>query len=927
MKKKTLFLGLMIASASFFALSSCGSKKNNDADSQKNTATDVETGTPDPVVEQKTVTFETNGGTAVSAVVGEDGKISKPADPTKEATAQYSYTFAGWFKDELFSESFDFDNDVVEESLTLYAKWDETVNKYNVEFVNLDGTSTTQKVEYGQSPTFPTNPTKDAESDDLYTISFTFDGWYDSNNVKYTSTSTIEGDVVLQPKFSIKNITLNKTIKSAYVDVTSLVNNNHLNDVIVNAYYDIASFYSYNAKSGNIQYNVYTYHIVNDDILVVSDYLVEDDLLKNVLGKRKISASFLYLPEVLEFSRNATLEFNGKSFKYTFDGTVLYYNLDGYLTRVNDAYDVVYDIVEEEKPNLKEIDIEKVATNYKLYYESNPSELYFASLEGKKWILSENTKTNSEAHFFLEQATLSIGDVYKNMSNIAGSKVSAVKQNNFYYLYFFDGNNVAFELQYDEFGYLRRVTKDTKEQEHTVIYIAPNGIPTTNKIELDQFTNALFNATYENPGHFKAHIVEGNKFADAEYYYVEGQLLLSGPKISEVVLEFIDYRNKANIIAELIHNGQTPVFDLNNLEYTLTGRLGVYDYTLTFDAYGQPVKLTRKSESSTLTAIITYEFGTFNKVNIIANGEKLEVYLPLDKPLTYVPTIPAEPQLDGTTLIYVFEGYYIDADYKTLYIQEKMPLEKGMTLFAKFRQERRNVVTWHISPIDENVVETTYILKDQIINFPIAAPAYDEYTFIGWYSDPEFKNLVKFPTEGILELFAKYEPYTYQDYVIYGEGKGDMYEQSIDSVTTNKEFVSVGCLQISGSISKKGDKTGFETNISSHTIIKFDVNDNALIGYGVFSKTNSILVGLFKNNTKIKVGDQLSDKIYYLKNGELAQCNSSMVAEDGVEYYSLYKEQQASSNNKLLLEALVEAGTYFIVQATDASLIHFAVTY
>ena len=50
---------------------------------------------------QFTVTFESNGGSAVAAVtVDKDGKVEKPTDPTKE-----DCIFDGWFKDATFGES------------------------------------------------------------------------------------------------------------------------------------------------------------------------------------------------------------------------------------------------------------------------------------------------------------------------------------------------------------------------------------------------------------------------------------------------------------------------------------------------------------------------------------------------------------------------------------------------------------------------------------------------------------------------------------------------------------------------------------------------------------------------------------------------------------------------------------------------------
>ena len=81
-----------------------------------------------------TVTFDTDGGTAVDALVDviEDSKITVPVAPTKE-----NHTFVGWYKEETLNNIWDFDVDTVTSNITLYAKWEEDVvepNKYTVTF-------------------------------------------------------------------------------------------------------------------------------------------------------------------------------------------------------------------------------------------------------------------------------------------------------------------------------------------------------------------------------------------------------------------------------------------------------------------------------------------------------------------------------------------------------------------------------------------------------------------------------------------------------------------------------------------------------------------------------------------------------------------------------------------------------------------------
>ena len=79
------------------------------------------TETPTGETTKYIVTFNTNGGSVVTAAeVVEGEKVTKPADPTKNG-----YTFKGWYKDAECNQSWNFDTDVVTASTNLYAKWEE----------------------------------------------------------------------------------------------------------------------------------------------------------------------------------------------------------------------------------------------------------------------------------------------------------------------------------------------------------------------------------------------------------------------------------------------------------------------------------------------------------------------------------------------------------------------------------------------------------------------------------------------------------------------------------------------------------------------------------------------------------------------------------------------------------------------------------
>ncbi len=113
----------------------------------------------------------------------EYGATPVHADPVKEATAQYTYTFVGWTPEIV----------PVTGNATYTATFTETVNKYTVTFKDWDGTVLkTENVDYGSAATAPADPTR---------TGWTFTGWdADFGN--------ITADLVVTAQYSINTHTV-----------------------------------------------------------------------------------------------------------------------------------------------------------------------------------------------------------------------------------------------------------------------------------------------------------------------------------------------------------------------------------------------------------------------------------------------------------------------------------------------------------------------------------------------------------------------------------------------------------------------------------------------------------------------------------------------------------------------------------------------
>jgi len=128
-------------------------------------------------VEQITLTFEVNGGSAIEAVTQDYNSLfAAPADPTKEG-----YTFGGWYEDAAFATPFVFPANLTVNT-SVYAKWNITQTKLTYEVAG--GSAIPENSgDWGRTINAPADPTKAGHN---------FMGWYKDAGLTEAFTFPVE---------------------------------------------------------------------------------------------------------------------------------------------------------------------------------------------------------------------------------------------------------------------------------------------------------------------------------------------------------------------------------------------------------------------------------------------------------------------------------------------------------------------------------------------------------------------------------------------------------------------------------------------------------------------------------------------------------------------------------------------------------------
>lgn len=158
-----------------------------------------------------TVSFNSNGGSAVTAIVVEkDGKVVQPASPTRDG-----FVFNGWFTSEQLTTAYDW-NDAVTKDLVLYAKWTAIAeDQFIVSFDSQGGSFIAPViVEDGDPVAKPANPIR---------TGYNFVAWT-LNGVAYDFATPVTGNISLIATWAVKGQTTKAETYRTYISETTNLN-------------------------------------------------------------------------------------------------------------------------------------------------------------------------------------------------------------------------------------------------------------------------------------------------------------------------------------------------------------------------------------------------------------------------------------------------------------------------------------------------------------------------------------------------------------------------------------------------------------------------------------------------------------------------------------------------------------------------------
>ena len=149
--------------------------------------------------QEYTITWNDDEGNLIDTTKVTSGTVPTHADPTKEATAENTYTFSGWSPTPAAATG----------DAIYTAQFESTPVQYDITWI-VDGVSTTEQYAYGDTPTRD-DPTKTGTNEN---ITYVFAGW-DPTPEAVTGEAAYEATFTAQYKIDAESTVFNATVTAS----------------------------------------------------------------------------------------------------------------------------------------------------------------------------------------------------------------------------------------------------------------------------------------------------------------------------------------------------------------------------------------------------------------------------------------------------------------------------------------------------------------------------------------------------------------------------------------------------------------------------------------------------------------------------------------------------------------------------------------
>ncbi|MDT2659532.1 InlB B-repeat-containing protein [Enterococcus hulanensis] len=755
-------------------------------------ATTIYAGWKAKAKEKFDVTFETDGGSAVSKQTIEDGsKASKPSDPTKAG-----YDFTGWYKDKDCKEAFDFDTEVITEATTIYAGWKaKAKEKFDVTF-ETDGGSTIAKqtVEDGSKATKPSDPTK---------AGYDFTGWYKDKACKevfdfdtevITEATTIYAGWKAKEKFDVTFETDggSAVAKQTVEDGSKASKPSDPTKVG----HDFTGWYK---DAGCTEVFDFDKEVITEATTIYAGWKAK--------AKEKFDVTFetdggsAVAKQTVEDGSKASKPSDPTKAGYDFTGwykdtgcteafdfdteviteaTTIY---AGWEVKAKEKFDVVFDsnggsavtkqTIEDGGKATKPSDPTKAGYIFEGWYKEQtfltPFDFTNETITENvtlyaKWKQEDITIPSHQVTFELDNGDAPIKQEVQDGEKLTRPQDPTKSGYKFAGWYKDSQHTQVFDFDKETISSsLSLYAKWEKLEEYKVIFDTAGGDPLNDQLVLEGDC-AVAPADPTRPGYvFVGWYKDANCLEEFDFT----------KEISEDTIIYalweqetyqVDYQTNGGdeIASEIVNSSETftKPQDPSRTGYTFAGWYTDKDLTKAYDfntpATGNLVLYAKWEKTVEANYTVTYEVNGGSKVDS-ETVKKDELF-----------TKPKDPSRTG----YTFAGWYTDKDLTKAY-DFNTPATGNLVLYAKWEQavETNYTVTYEVN--GGSKVDSETVKKDALFTKP-QDPSRTGYTFAGWYTDKDLTKAYDFntPATGNLVLYAKWEQAVETEYTVTYEVNG-----------------------------------------------------------------------------------------------------------------------------------------------------------